>query len=294
MKDGERHIVTCVLSRVQEYQWSTLKHLCTSQKDNTIHLVCISCGDEFGVEDMMAVCKATLHVHNLENSSLIQDFKSMYRHLSVNAYTYEFFCFARHIAIRQIVEKYSLPSIISVDADMVFFDNLGNIIPPGETLDHGAAYLIHWTNKGLDIFVEYLMNFYARDLDKVVADVMKHGDHNLLLSRETIRKAIGAQYESEKIPHFSDMYLLAIFMELFPRLLSPLCTGLCSKNLQPMQTFRLISEMDCDKGVYNASVLDWMYNESTGIKQPVYHGETLLGMHMSGNCKDFLKDMPLL
>lgn len=185
-----------------------MKHL--SNGEIRIHIIT----DMHKVLNEISVLSHPYYGYDLSKFRHINEtFYSLYKHISVNTFTYEYLCFYRWLVFNEVVQlwsKYSIHpmrKIITMDLDVFMFKNpntfFSNVLSACNMKLHGMynimlipGGLTLWSPNGLNHFESFLINWYNRSIDDVMLSTKYHGD------------IIRGQ------PHFSDMYLLLRFVSL--------------------------------------------------------------------------------
>jgi hypothetical protein len=152
------------------------------------------------------------------------ELRKTYLHSSVNGYEYELLCFARFIGLLEFCSSKGIEQLTWIDADIPIFDPafLDRVcLPLGYSiwaLYSGSSFLNTMTCSGIGRFVDFMLDFYAKEnRHALVRAIHAHGNNNMIERpdiKEQVRQAEPAFTELGMDPkHFSDMFLFGKFMQ---------------------------------------------------------------------------------
>jgi hypothetical protein len=96
----------------------------------------------------------------------INNFSSVYEHLSTNDYNYELFCFLRWFILKEHMEKNNLDVVFYVDSDVMLYSDITKEYEKFNQFDltllhRTAAISSFFTKTGLDNFCDFLINTFT-------------------------------------------------------------------------------------------------------------------------------------
>ena len=121
------------------------------------------------------------HYDISDYSQGIDDFASVYKHLSPNGYSYEIFCFQRWIVLRNFVKTHKIGgSFFYFDSDVLIFSNIQEIISTFKlddfdlTVSHEESphCLFFHDLQILQKFIDYLFKLYTEE--KLLQKLVEH------------------------------------------------------------------------------------------------------------------------
>lgn len=121
------------------------------------------------------------HYDISDYSQGIDDFASVYKHLSPNGYSYEIFCFQRWIVLRNFVKTHKIEgSFFYFDSDVLIFSNIQEIISTFKlddfdlTVSHEESphCLFFHDLQILQKFIDYLFKLYTEE--KLLQKLVEH------------------------------------------------------------------------------------------------------------------------
>lgn len=276
------HIVTTIYKTLHPYQKTTLSHLCVSQPQSTIYVICIECVDSIQnwYKYFQRTCKERMKITAPPKSMLVSSFMDSYVHLSSNDIEYERFCFVRHLYIKELLESTKLPSFTVLDTDMIFFKDISDILPAGYSLSRYSTFFLHWETRSFTTFVEYLNVIFRLPLRSVLEITDKFGlpDINVTVP--------GTHVTTH---HFSDMCLLMSFFEIFQPQIVFLCDSECPIELLGLNNAREVLPCGNSEKTFN---LTWKQDSKLGMV-PYEDDNQIYGLHLQGDCKKILSELPI-
>lgn len=109
----------------------------------------------------------------------VEEFESLYQHLSTNPENIEMFCFSRWFILRNFLRSLNLPGALYIDNDILLFANANDefekrkhlyCMLSGRTSGHSS----YWSLEGIEAFCDYLMEIYS---DKTSYDYTRLASH---------------------------------------------------------------------------------------------------------------------
>lgn len=139
------------------------------------------------------------------DSSNEVEFTRNYIHSSVNIFEKEKFCFTRFMMLQEFIRREQLSHVLFVDADILLMPNATIQLRPTNStikvrsLFAGGTYFSFWTEKGVSLFVDFMIGFYKRPREAIAGDLMKFGSNKF--------KSTDANF----VAQFTDMHMFRAF-----------------------------------------------------------------------------------
>lgn len=108
-----------------------------------------------------------------------KEFEGIYKHMSKNPFWFELLCFKRYFVLLGYAEEKKLDEFILCDSDLLVFSNLssydyGNYLAAMSFCKNqdnyrwsASPHCSYWTKKGLEQFIEFLMDTYTNGIKKL-------------------------------------------------------------------------------------------------------------------------------
>jgi hypothetical protein len=152
----------------------------------------------------------------------IRTFQANYRHCSMNEIRYETMCFARFLFLDiYFARRPEVRSVAHVDLDIALLVEDKPPLPAGTDIffiKESSSFFSRFTRRGLAGYAHYIEQFYNRDAESIMTDVLKYGQelppdrrddwylHHMLQDWYNISSLAGVTPKQ-----FSDMHLTALF-----------------------------------------------------------------------------------
>ena len=163
-----------------------------------------------------------ISVGGFQSDSRVEKLRRIYKHSSVNGFSYELHCFLRFLYLDNFVtQKYPNASTISlVDSDIATFDPLDFTMNlklgyHARLIDPLATYYSRFSREGLHNFTNYIISFYDREPEEVLQDISVFGSYWSTrqngLGRE-VKKWYKGDLTGIRTSQFSDMFILRAWL----------------------------------------------------------------------------------
>ena len=259
------------------YQSLTISHLCVTQPKSLIHILCIQCINDIGLEtfNLTSKCRGRVSVHT-KPSKHFSTLESLYTHISVNPEEYERFCILRFSQAADLVRRLRLSSVVLLDTDILLFNEAHNILPRGTSLVKYSSYFVHWSKSSLLQFEQFLIAFYRSALSEQVKL-----SNELGYPQYQVNVSVGSEILVGN--HISDMHLLLAFQEKIGGL-EIICNPSCPPEFDGINDAHDL--IACDGTPL--SNITWEMNPGARFLRPIISGVKVEGLHLQGECKSLV------
>lgn len=251
-----------------------------------------------------------LNIYVPMDFTVVEKFKSVYRHASINKLEKEVFCIYRHLLLHQYMMENNITSLVYLDLDIVVFNNnLFKLLPEDSAISPIGTFAIHWTQNSLTAFSRYIWHFYERDPLEIAQHVAMIGRAGPELDDHLADNELIDEWWPDAVPrhHISDMRLFKNFVQTTGAL-HILCNGnkvgeTCPKALHLVRNAKqhpIIHAINFDQHALAVQqfrdAFDWVkhseYNYTLPVMTDVRHGRSAVpGMHFQGHCKRVMPEI---
>lgn len=108
------------------------------------------------------------HVNISEYQALANKFKCVYKHLSINPYHYELFCFLRWFIILEFVTTRNIEHFLCLDSDVLLYCNVDQVFSKWSNSDlticqpNGPQYTL-FKKSSLQKFCDFMLSYYTEE-----------------------------------------------------------------------------------------------------------------------------------